>query len=110
MYACRRAPLGGPACLLFALTLVVASVAPSRAELDAEIFAGAHFFSVENRLSRAGIASNGNVINDSGLFGLRLGYLPVRRFGIEGELAILPTSTRDELSRMGVLAIRGHVL
>jgi outer membrane protein OmpA-like peptidoglycan-associated protein len=90
--------------------LLAASESPGRAEIDADIFAGAHLWSGDNRLSRADNPTDGNVFAHSGLFGLRLAYVPIPHLAIEGELAILPTSTIDESSRLGVLAVRGHLL
>lgn len=102
--------IGWPRCLLAALGLLAATETPGRAEVDAEIFAGAHIFSDANRLSRADNPTDGNVFRHSGLFGLRLGYVPIPRLALEAELAMIPTSTRDDASRLGVLALRGHLL
>jgi outer membrane protein OmpA-like peptidoglycan-associated protein len=106
----RRPSLGVSGVLLSAAGLLLATESSGRAEIDAEIFAGAHFFSGENRLSLLEPQTAGSTLRHGGLFGLRLGYLPIPRLAIEGELAMIPTGTQDDLSRLGVLSARGHLL
>jgi len=99
-----------PAGLLATAGLLLAHPGSSRAEIDAEVFGGAHFFNSGNRLSLSDPLSDGNTLKHGGLLGLRLGYVPIPRLAIEGELAMTPTSSKDDLSRMGVLSLRGHLL
>ncbi len=106
----RRRSLGGAGGVVAAAGLLLASESASRAEIDAEIFAGAHFFSGSNRLSLLDPPTEGSALRHGGMFGLRLGYVPIPRLAIEAELAMTPTSTQDDLSRLGVVSARGHLL
>ena len=45
----------------------------------------------------------------SGLLGARVGYYPLRHFGFEGELAMMPTRTRSE-QRAFVYSAKAHVV
>ena len=82
----------------------------ARAEIDAGVFAGVHFFNDDNRLGRASHPASENGIDHGGLVGIRLSYVPLPRLAIEAELGIVPTSSHDGLSRLGVMPARAHLL
>lgn len=99
-----------PGCLLSALAISTCLEGAAHAEIDAGFFVGAHLFNDENRLSRSGSPTPQNGLDHSGIVGLRFAYLPIPRLALESELGIIPTSTHDASSRLGVLALRGHLL
>ena len=104
------ARLGGPSLLLSAVALVICVEKTAHAEIDAGVFAGVHFFNDDNRLSRQLIATTANGLDHSGIVALRIAYVPIPRLAIEGELGIIPTSSHDTTSRLGVMVARGHLL
>ncbi len=105
--SCR---LGGTAAMLSALAMLAGSPQAAYAEINAGVFAGGHFFNDNNKLSRQNVATSSNGFDHSGIVGLRLAYVPIPRLAIEAELGIIPTSTHDGSSRLGVLSARGHLL
>ena len=110
MTSSTYARLGGPSLLLSAMALLTSVERPAHAEIDAGVFAGVHFFNDDNRLGRLNTATTTNGLDHSGIVALRIAYVPIPRLAIEAELGIIPTSSHDGSSRVGVMAARGHLL
>jgi outer membrane protein OmpA-like peptidoglycan-associated protein len=73
-------------------------------------FLGAHFFNRTIALGRErGDAPN--FLNHSLIVGIRGAGFFVPRFGLEGEIAVIPTSTRQpNVTQVPILALRGHAI
>ncbi|MBL8636349.1 MAG: OmpA family protein [Myxococcales bacterium] len=102
--------LGGSAAILSALAMLTGEPQSAHAEINAGVFTGAHLFNDNNKLSRQDRATSDNGFDHSAIVGLRIAYVPIPRLAIEAELGIIPTSTHDGSSRLGVLSARGHLL
>jgi len=72
-------------------------------------FLGGHFFSDSNGLGRYKGDSPDNQLRHSAALGIRLGFELHKRVVLEGELALMPTSTQTNLQVLA-LGYRLHVL
>lgn len=113
MYTSRRQQPGWPlpAIVGGAALFLCGSAAPARAEIDVEVFAGAHFYSIDGRLGRQlALSDETTALQHSGIFGLRIGYLPIPRLGIEAEIGASPTRMRGQDGQYAMLPLRLHLL
>ncbi|HEX2570989.1 MAG TPA: OmpA family protein [Polyangia bacterium] len=112
MRTVRRLPLLTLLLLGSWLSLTPASAWAEENYLPGELggFIGAHFFNRTIALGRRrGDAPN--FINNSFVVGIRGGGYFVPRFGLEGEVAVLPTSTRQpNVVQVPIITARGHAI
>jgi len=105
-------------CLLVAAPLLIASSA--RADMEMSVMAGGKFYSPNGALSRGGLYDQpGSALAHSGIFGLRLGWLPIPRLAVEAELGVSPTSMVGNLiypngveinaPKVAVIPLRAHL-
>ncbi len=95
----------------FAFSLTTCSLlvaGPARAEIEAGAFSGAARFSPSSRFARYPLDPNDTSFSSSFALGLRGAYLPSVRWGIEGEVSVVPTSTKNELSSVTVINAGAH--
>ena len=93
--------------LALACTASTAQAFDYRIELGG--FLGGHFFSDSNGLGRYRGDSLDNALSHSASLGFRLGFVLHDRVVLEGELALIPTSTHNNL-QVPALGYRLHVL
>lgn len=95
--------------------------APAHADMELGVFGGGKFFSSDGALSRDGLTDQpDSALAHSGIFGLRIGYLPIPRLALEGEIGVSPTSMRGSLlfpdgnqldaPKVAVFPLRAHLL
>ncbi len=105
--------------LIAGLAALALHETPARAEgeIDAEFFGGGHFFNDNNPLGRSAPPMLAPGFNNSGMVGLRLGYLPFPRLTLEGEVGLVPTATHFDFKdptmdgvSVSMVAIRAHLL
>jgi len=98
--------------------VVVSKDGPTEFRFDFGILGGAHWFTSKHSLgSYPGIDTSpvvstweGTSPRSSGVFGGRLGLHFNRWIGVEAEVGITPTKTRDGVSAMWVFGYRGNLI
>lgn len=111
MYTSTRRQSRWPLLLFWGGAVLCGGVTPARAEIDIEVFGGAHFYSTDGRLGRKlGLSDETTALQHSGIFGLRVGYLPIPRLGIEAEIGASPTRMRGQDGQYAMLPLRLHLL
>jgi len=114
----RQTCFAAPALLCGGLLL---ASSPVRADMELGVLAGGKFYSSDGSLSRAFLEDQPNsALGHSGIFGVRVAYLPIPRLALEGELGVSPTAMRGTLvfpsgveipgAKVGVVALRAHLL
>lgn len=116
----RRAGLGP---VLFGVLAAQAATPTAQADVEVGVFGGAKFYSEDGTLARARVLGEPNTaLQHSGVFGLRVGYLPIPRLALEGEIGVSPTGMRgplrfpdgqpvpDSQAQAAVIPIRAHLL
>jgi OmpA-OmpF porin, OOP family len=96
---------------------LVAQVGSAHAEtprdrLELGVYLGYHIFSETNEIGaydQAGALTPTSPAN-APVFGLRLGYQLIPRLGLEAELALAPTESRDELADLFIFGWRAHLI
>ncbi|HRI52519.1 MAG TPA: OmpA family protein [Pseudomonadota bacterium] len=109
--------------VLFGVLAAQAATPVARADIEVGVFGGGKFYSEDGSLARVRALEDPNsALQHSGVFGLRVGYLPIPRLALEGELGISPTMMRGSLSypdgqpvpdsqaQVAVIPIRAHLL
>ena len=125
----RRLTLASAAGLLAGISSLLALSATAHAETEVGIFGGYKFFSTDNPLSRARALDTTNsaldvsdtALRNSGVFGVRLAYLPIPRIALEAEVGVSPSGMRgplkfpdgtpvpDSQASVAVMPLRAHV-
>jgi len=104
----------GMACLLLVAAPARAAKADGATEvvhpIEIGVFGGIHWYNEDHGLSRIEGDSTGISPDTGGIFGLRLGYNFTGWLGAEGELALSPTRTRNDVTRDILLAYRAHLI
>jgi len=115
---CSAAPL-------LAICSIGGAATPARADTAMEVafFAGAKFYSEDGALSRPLLRTvPDSAFQNSAVFGVRLGYLPIPRLALEAELGVSPTGMRGPLryangdevpgtqGAIAVIPLRAHLL
>ena len=116
----RRAGLGP---VLFGVLATQAATPAAQADVEVGMFGGGKFYSEDGSLARGRALGDPNsALQHSGVFGLRIAYLPIPRLALEGELGVSPTGMRGSLSfpdgqpvpnsqaQAAVMPIRAHLL
>lgn len=119
---CNRRRVGlGP--VLFGVLAAQAATSTAQADVEVGVFGGGKFYSEDGSLARTRALGDPNsALQHSGVFGLRIAYLPIPRLALEGELGVSPTGMRGSLSfpdgqpvpnsqaQAAVIPIRAHLL
>jgi OOP family OmpA-OmpF porin len=95
------------------ITFLLASAPRAQAhELEVGGFLGGHFYLDNNELGRpdGDLRSPGSAHQHTGIAGLGLGYGPHPNVMFEGELGVVPGTTRDRSATYVALNYRGHLL
>lgn len=109
--------------ILFGVLAAQAFIPVAQADVEVGIFGGAKFYSEDGSLARARAPGDpSSALSHSGVFGLRIAYLPIPRLALEGEVGVSPTGMRGPLSfpdgqpvpnsqaQAAVMPIRAHLL
>jgi OOP family OmpA-OmpF porin len=78
--------------------------------IEIGLFGGIHWYNEDHGLSRLEGDSTGISPDNGAIFGLRLGFNFTGWLGAEGEFALSPTRTRNDVTRDIILAYRAHVI
>jgi hypothetical protein len=85
--------------ILFGVLAAQAFIPVAQADVEVGIFGGAKFYSEDGSLARARAPGDpSSALSHSGVFGLRIAYLPIPRLALEGEVGVSPTGMRGPLS------------
>jgi OOP family OmpA-OmpF porin len=100
------------ACVTMAAGVALADHGAAHEHLGLELggFVGAHIFSDDNELGVLDNDPNGRTPKNSVAFGMRLGWNFNKWFGVEGELALMPTKVREYDADLLVLGWRAHAI
>lgn len=115
----NRQPMFAASALLCGGLLLASS--PALADVELGMMGGGKFYSSDGSLSRAFLENQPNsALGHSGIFGVRVAYLPIPRLALEGEVGVSPTAMRGSLvfpsgveiqgAKIGVVALRAHLL
>jgi OOP family OmpA-OmpF porin len=108
----KRAILAGVAVALLAAGQASAEETANQDRLELGTYLGFHIFSETNEIGAFDQA--GTLVptspKSSLVFGIRVGYQIISRLVVEGELALAPTKSRDDLADLFVFGWRAHAL
>lgn len=91
-------------------TTTAATARPDDDPMELGVFVGAHLFSHTNELGANDGDPSSTSPENAVTFGLRLGYRVLPGFRLEGELALMPTSSRGGDADLFVVGWRGHAV